>query len=76
MIHFDLSVQMAKKKMSVTELSKRLGLSMVNTSLLKNGKVKGVRFSTLDKICEILDCTPADVMTYEKNKKNEEKEKN
>lgn len=76
MIHFDLSVQMAKKKMSVTELSKRLGLSMVNTSLLKNGKVKGVRFSTLDKICEILDCTPADVMTYERNKKNEEKEKN
>lgn len=76
MIHFDLSVQMAKKKMSVTELSKRLGLSMVNTSLLKNGKVKGVRFSTLDKICEILDCTPADVITYERNKKNEEKEKN
>ena len=76
MIHFDLSVQMAKKKMSVTELSKRLGLSMVNTSLLKNGKVKGVRFSTLDKICEILDCTPADVMTYEKSKKNVEKEKN
>ena len=76
MIHFDLSVQMAKKKMSVTELSKRLGLSMVNTSLLKNGKVKGVRFSTLDKICEILDCTPADVITYEKSKKNVEKEKN
>ncbi|MFA6862108.1 MAG: helix-turn-helix transcriptional regulator [Bacilli bacterium] len=75
MIRFDLSVAMAKKKMSVTELSQRLGLSMVNTSLLKNGKIKGVRFATLDKICQILDCTPSDLITYERTKENE-KEKN
>lgn len=75
MIRFDLSVAMAKKKMSVTELSQRLGLSMVNTSLLKNGKIKGVRFATLDKICQILDCTPSDLIIYERTKENE-KEKN
>lgn len=71
MIRFDLSVAMAKKKMSVTELSQRLGLSMVNTSLLKNGKIKGVRFATLDKICQILDCTPSDLIIYERTKENE-----
>jgi len=67
MIYFDLSVEMAKKKMTLTELSKRLGLSMVNTSLLKNGKVKGVRFETLNHICEILECTPSDIIIYKKD---------
>lgn len=67
MIYFDLSVEMAKKKMTLTELSKRLGLSMVNTSLLKNGKVKGIRFETLNRICEILECTPSDVIIYKKD---------
>lgn len=67
MIYFDLSVEMAKKKMTLTELAKRLGLSMVNTSLLKNGKVKGIRFETLNRICEILECTPADIIIYKKD---------
>jgi len=58
----NLDVAMAKKKMSLTELSERLGISMTNLSLIKTGKVKGVRFSTLEAICKALDCKPGDIL--------------
>ena len=64
MIIINLDVMLAKRKMSVTELSERVGLTMANISLLKNGKVKAIRLSTLDKICEILDCQPGDILEY------------
>jgi putative transcriptional regulator len=58
----NLDVAMAKKKMSLTELSERVGISMTNLSLLKTGKVKGVRFETLEAICKTLDCKPGDIL--------------
>lgn len=63
-IIFNIDVMLAKRKMSVTELSNRVGLTMSNISILKNGKAKAVRISTLDKICEVLDCQPADLLEY------------
>jgi len=62
----NLDVVMAKRKMSVTELSEKVGITMANLSILKNGKAKAVRFSTLEKICEVLDCQPGDILEYEK----------
>ncbi len=67
MITVNIDVMLAKRKMSVTELSEKLGLTMANASLLKNGKIKAVRLSTLDKICEILDCQPGDILEYRKD---------
>lgn len=61
----NLDVAMAKKKMSLTELSEKVGVSMTNLSLLKKGKVKGVRFSTLEAICQTLECKPGDILDYE-----------
>ena len=58
----NLDVAMAKKKMSLTELSEKIGISMTNLSLIKTGKVKGVRFSTLEAICRALDCKPSDIL--------------
>lgn len=66
MIVINLDVILAKRKMSVTELSEKVGLTMANISLLKNGKVKAIRFSTLNKICEVLDCQPGDILEYAK----------
>lgn len=60
----NLDVMMAKRKMSLTELSERVGITMANLSILKSGKAKAVRFTTLDKICEVLDCQPADILEY------------
>ena len=60
----NIDVEMAKKKMSLTELSKRIGISMTNLSLLKTGKVKGIRFKTLSAICDALECQPGDVLEY------------
>lgn len=57
---------MADRKMSLNELSEKVGISATNLSLLKNGKVKGVRFETLEKICEALDCDVCDVLEYQK----------
>lgn len=62
MIVVNIDVMLAKRKMSVTELAGRVGISMTNISLLKNGKVKGLRFETLDRICEVLDCQPGDIL--------------
>jgi len=63
-IDVKLDLVMVKKRMSLTELSARIGISMTNLSLLKTGKVKGVRFSTLDALCRELDCQPGDILEY------------
>lgn len=61
-IHID--VMLAKRKMSVTELTEKVGITMANLSILKNGKAKAIRFSTLEKICEALECQPGDILEY------------
>ena len=63
-IIFNIDVMLAKRKMSVTELSNKVGLTMSNISILKNGKAKAVRVSRLDKLCEVLECQPADLLEY------------
>jgi putative transcriptional regulator len=63
-IRINIDMMMAKRKMSLTELSQRVGISMTNLSLLKTGKVKGIRFSTLEAICKELDCQPGDILEY------------
>lgn len=68
MIRVDLDVMLARRKMSMTELSQRVGVTMANLSILKNGKAKAVRFSTLDAICKALDCQPGDILIYEVGK--------
>ena len=60
----NLDVMLAKRKMSVTELAERVGITMANLSILKNGKAKAVRLSTLDAICRALDCQPGDILEY------------
>lgn len=65
-IRVNLDVMLAKRKMSVTELSERVGITMANLSILKNEKAKAIRFSTLDKICEVLECQPGDILEYMK----------
>ena len=68
-IRIYLDVVLAKKKMSVTELSEKVGITMANISILKNGKAKAIRFTTLDKICEVLECQPGDILEYTKDDK-------
>ena len=63
-IRINLDVEMARQKMSLTELSRRIGISMTNLSLLKTGKVKAIRFSTLAAICKELQCQPGDILEY------------
>lgn len=63
-IIINLDVMLAKRKMSVTELSEKVGVTMANLSILKNGKAKAVRFSTLESICKALDCQPGDILEY------------
>lgn len=63
-IQVNLDVQMAKRKMSLNELADRVGITIQNLSILKTGKAKAIRFSTLDKICKALDCKPADILDY------------
>lgn len=64
-IKINLDVILAKRKMSVTELSQKVGITMANLSILKNGKAKAIRFSTLAAICEVLECQPGDVLEFE-----------
>lgn len=64
MIIVNIDVMLAKRKMSVTELSERVGITMANISILKNGKAKAIRVETLDKICKALDCQPGDILEY------------
>ena len=63
-IQINLDVEMAKNKISLKELSKRIGISMTNLSLLKTGRVKAIRFTTLSAICQELGCQPGDILEY------------
>lgn len=65
-IIFNIDVMLAKRKMSVTELANKVGVTIANISVLKNGKAKAIRVSTLAKLCEALDCQPADLLEYRK----------
>ena len=67
-IEVNLDVMLAKRKMSMTELSEKVGITMANLSILKTGKAKAVRFSTLEAICEALDCQPGDILSYKNEK--------
>ena len=60
----NLDVMMAKRKMSLNELSEKVGLTLANLSILKTGKAKAIRFSTLEAICKVLDCQPADILEF------------
>lgn len=64
MIVINLDVMLAKRKMTLSELSDQVGISLSNMSILKTGKVRALRISTLDSICRILDCTPGDILEY------------
>lgn len=66
MIEINLDVMMAKRKISLKELSERVGITEANLSILKNNKAKAIRFSTLEALCEALECQPADLMVYVK----------
>ena len=66
MIIVNLDVMLAKRKMKVSDLADQVGISLANISILKNGKAKAVRFETLDKICEVLDCQPGDILEHQK----------
>jgi putative transcriptional regulator len=60
----NIDVMLARRKMSVTELTNKVGITMANLSILKNGKAKAIRFSTLEAICKALDCQPGDILEY------------
>ncbi|MBO2726867.1 helix-turn-helix domain-containing protein [Lactiplantibacillus plantarum] len=64
MIRITLNVVMAQRNMTTSELAKRVGITPTNISILKTGKVKAIRFSTLEKICAVLDCQPGDIISY------------
>jgi putative transcriptional regulator len=63
----NLDVMMAKRKMSLNELSEKVGLTLANLSILKTGKAKAIRFITLEAICKVLDCQPADILEFSKD---------
>ena len=63
-IIINIDVMLAKRKMSVTELTEKVGITMANLSILKKGKAKAIRFSTLEAICKALDCGPGDILEY------------
>jgi len=66
MIRVDLDVMMAIRRISLNELSQKVGITQANLSILKNNKAKAIRFSTLDAICEVLDCNVEDILVHEK----------
>ncbi len=68
-ILINIDVMLAKRKMSVTQLSEKVGITMANISILKNGKAKAIRFPTLEAICKALDCQPGDILEYTPRKK-------
>mgnify|MGYP002676598753 CR=1 FL=1 len=65
-IEVNLNVMLAKRKMSMTELADKVGITLANLSVLKTGKAKAIRFSTLEAVCEALDCQPGDILEYVK----------
>ena len=74
MIVVNLDVMMAKRKMSLGELSERVGITLANLSVLKNNKARAIRFSTLDAICRALDCTPQDILEYRPDEEQPDEE--
>lgn len=72
MIVVNLDVMMAKRKISSLELAERVGITPANLSILKNNKGKAIRFSTLDKICKVLECKPGDILEYEEGENQED----
>ncbi len=70
-IIINIDVMLAKRKMSVTELSERVGITMANISILKNGKAKAIKLSTLNSICKALDCQPGDILEYVEDEDDE-----
>lgn len=71
-IYIDLDVELAKRKMKLNELSEKVGITVQNMSILKTGKAKAIRFSTLNKICDVLSCQPGDILKYSADIDNEE----
>ena len=71
MIRINLDVMLARRKLSLTELSERVGITLANLSVLKTGKAKAVRFSTLDALCRALACQPGDILEYTEEGKND-----
>ncbi len=69
MIRINLDVMMAKRKMSLTELAEKVGITMANLSVLKTEKARAIRFSTLESICKVLDCQPGDILEFIPDKK-------
>lgn len=65
-ININIDVLLEKRKMSVTELTEKVGITMANVSILKNGKARAIRFSTLEALCKALDCQPGDIIQYKK----------
>ena len=65
----NIDVMLARRKMSVTELADKVGITMANLSILKNGKAKAIRFSSLEAICRALDCQPGDILEYRNDEK-------
>ena len=72
MIIINIDVMLAKRKMSVSELAEKVGFTMANVSLLKNGKIKAFKISTLDKLCQVLECQPGDLLEYEEGECDDE----
>ena len=72
MIIINIDVMLAKRKMSVGELAQKVGFTMANVSLLKNGKIKALKISTLDKLCKTLNCQPADILEYAQGEEEDE----
>ncbi|WP_400247580.1 helix-turn-helix domain-containing protein [Niallia sp. JL1B1071] len=70
-IIINIDVMLAKRKMSVTELSERVGITMANLSILKNGKAKAIRLSTLEGICKALECQPGEILEYRRDQDSE-----
>ena len=66
---FNIDVMLAKRKMSVTQLAEKVGITLANMSILKTGKAKAIKVSTLAKLCEALDCQPGDLLAYEREEK-------
>lgn len=71
-IIINIDVMLAKRKMSVTELAEKVGITMANISVLKNGKAKAIRWSTLEAICRSLDCQPGDILEYKADRTAEQ----
>lgn len=66
----NIDVMLARRKMSLTELSEKVGITMSNLSVLKTGKAKAIRFSTLESICEVLECQPGDILEFQQDSEN------